>query len=113
MGVPLWEHLLALVLVLASIYALVRFAGRIYAKEPQEALLLRGSDLLDDQQRAAVNAPSGRDLLGNAGAGSGSSAKLSLISFPYSGACSARPFEYRSASDTVPWAGRGSSMPRS
>ncbi len=30
-GVPLWEHLLAVVLVLASIYALVRFAGRIYA----------------------------------------------------------------------------------
>ena len=27
-GVPLWEHALALVLVLASIYALVRFAGR-------------------------------------------------------------------------------------
>src|SRR5512133_1423054 len=31
-GVPLWEHLLAVVLVLASIYALVRFAGRIYAQ---------------------------------------------------------------------------------
>ena len=30
-GVPLWEHVLAVVLVLASIYALVRFAGRIYA----------------------------------------------------------------------------------
>ena len=30
-GVPLWEHALALVLVLASIYALVRFAGRVYA----------------------------------------------------------------------------------
>lgn len=30
-GVPLWEHTLALVLVLASIYALVRFAGRVYA----------------------------------------------------------------------------------
>jgi ABC-2 type transport system permease protein len=29
-GVPLWEHALALVLVLASIYALVRLAGRIY-----------------------------------------------------------------------------------
>ena len=29
-GVPLWEHALALVLVLVSIYALVRFAGRIY-----------------------------------------------------------------------------------
>ena len=30
-GVPLWEHALALVLVLASIYALVRFAGRVFA----------------------------------------------------------------------------------
>jgi len=29
-GVPLWEHLAAVVLVLATIYALVRFAGRIY-----------------------------------------------------------------------------------
>jgi ABC-2 type transport system permease protein len=31
-GVPLWEHALAVVLVLASIYALVRFAGRVYAR---------------------------------------------------------------------------------
>jgi ABC-2 type transport system permease protein len=30
-GVPLWEHALALVLVLASIYGLVRFAGRVYS----------------------------------------------------------------------------------
>jgi ABC-2 type transport system permease protein len=30
-GVPLWEHALALLLVLCSIYALVRFAGRVYA----------------------------------------------------------------------------------
>ena len=30
-GVPLWEHALALVLVLCSIVALVRFAGRVYA----------------------------------------------------------------------------------
>jgi ABC-2 type transport system permease protein len=30
-GVPLWQHALALVLVLAAIYALVRFAGRVYA----------------------------------------------------------------------------------
>jgi ABC-2 type transport system permease protein len=30
-GMPLWEHALALVLVLLSIYALVRFAGRVYA----------------------------------------------------------------------------------
>lgn len=30
-GVPLWEHALAVVLVLASIYALVRLAGRVYA----------------------------------------------------------------------------------
>ena len=31
-GVPLWEHALAIVLVLATIYALVRLAGRIYAQ---------------------------------------------------------------------------------
>jgi ABC-2 type transport system permease protein len=31
-GVPLWEHALAIVLVLASIYALVRFAGRVYGE---------------------------------------------------------------------------------
>jgi hypothetical protein len=30
-GVPLWEHVLAVALVLGSIYALVRFAGRVYA----------------------------------------------------------------------------------
>ncbi len=30
-GVPLWQHALAVVLVLAAIYALVRFAGRVYA----------------------------------------------------------------------------------
>jgi ABC-2 type transport system permease protein len=30
-GVPLWEHALAIVFVLATIYVLVRFAGRIYA----------------------------------------------------------------------------------
>jgi ABC-2 type transport system permease protein len=30
-GVPLWEHAAAMVLILASIYALLRFAGRIYA----------------------------------------------------------------------------------
>jgi ABC-2 type transport system permease protein len=30
-GVPFWEHALALVLVLGSVYALVRFAGRVYA----------------------------------------------------------------------------------
>jgi ABC-2 type transport system permease protein len=29
-GVPIWEHALAVVLVLASIYAIVRFAGRVY-----------------------------------------------------------------------------------
>jgi ABC-2 type transport system permease protein len=40
-GVPLWEHALALVLVLASIYALVRFAGRVYA----HGLLHAGSGL--------------------------------------------------------------------
>ncbi len=31
-GVPLWEHALAVVLVLASINALVRLAGRVYAQ---------------------------------------------------------------------------------
>jgi predicted ATPase/DNA-binding CsgD family transcriptional regulator len=41
--------------------------------------------------------------------GSGRSARFPLILFPYRGVCSARPLEYRSASDTVPWAGRGSS----
>lgn len=30
-GVPLWEHAVAVALVLATIYVLVRFAGRIYA----------------------------------------------------------------------------------
>jgi hypothetical protein len=30
--VPLWEHVLAIVLVLAAIYALVRLAGRVYAQ---------------------------------------------------------------------------------
>ena len=28
---PLWQHVLAVVLVVAVIYALVRFAGRVYA----------------------------------------------------------------------------------
>ena len=31
-GVPLWQHALAVVLVLGAIYALVRFAGRVYAQ---------------------------------------------------------------------------------
>lgn len=31
-SVPLWQHALAVVLVLATIYALVRLAGRIYAR---------------------------------------------------------------------------------
>jgi len=30
-GVPLWEHALALVLIITSIYAIVRVAGRIYS----------------------------------------------------------------------------------
>jgi ABC-2 type transport system permease protein len=30
-GVPLWEHALAVLVVLVTIYALVRLAGRIYA----------------------------------------------------------------------------------
>ena len=40
-GVPLWQHALALVLVLGAIYALVRFAGRVYA----HGLLHGGSGL--------------------------------------------------------------------
>ena len=40
-GVPVWEHALALVLVVASIYGLVRFAGRVYA----HGLLHAGSRL--------------------------------------------------------------------
>ncbi len=40
-GVPLWEHALALALVLGSIYALVRLAGRVYA----QGLLHAGSRL--------------------------------------------------------------------
>ena len=40
-GVPLWEHVLAVVLVLGSTYALVRFAGRVYAR----GLLRGGSGL--------------------------------------------------------------------
>jgi ABC-2 type transport system permease protein len=31
-GVPLWEHAVAILLVLATIYALVRLAGRVYAQ---------------------------------------------------------------------------------
>jgi ABC-2 type transport system permease protein len=31
-GVPLWEHVTAVALVLAAIYALVRLAGRVYAQ---------------------------------------------------------------------------------
>jgi ABC-2 type transport system permease protein len=37
-GVPLWEHALAVVLVVATIYGLVRLAGRVYA----QGLLRRG-----------------------------------------------------------------------
>lgn len=40
-GVPLWQHALAVVLVLGTIYALVRFAGRVYA----HGLLSGGSRL--------------------------------------------------------------------
>jgi ABC-2 type transport system permease protein len=40
-GVPLWQHLLAAVLVVLSIYALVRFGGRVYAQG-----LLRGGPRL-------------------------------------------------------------------
>jgi len=41
-GVPAWEHALALVLMLASIYGLVRLAGRIYSDG-----LLHGGPRLD------------------------------------------------------------------
>jgi ABC-2 type transport system permease protein len=41
-GVPLWEHILAVVLVLGSIYALVRFAGRVYGRG-----LLHGGPRID------------------------------------------------------------------
>jgi ABC-2 type transport system permease protein len=41
-GVPLWEHALAVILVLASIYALDRFAGRVYSLG-----LLHGGSALD------------------------------------------------------------------
>lgn len=41
-GVPLWQHALAVVLVLATIYALVRFAGRVYGHG-----LLRSGPRLD------------------------------------------------------------------
>ena len=40
-GVPLWEHALALALVLVSIYALIGFAGRVYG----QGLLHAGSRL--------------------------------------------------------------------
>ena len=40
-GVPLWEHALALALVIGSIYALVHLAGRVYA----QGLLHAGSRL--------------------------------------------------------------------
>jgi ABC-2 type transport system permease protein len=46
-GVPLWEHALAVVVVVAAIYALVRLAGRIYG-----AGLLRSGPRLD--LRAAI-----------------------------------------------------------
>jgi ABC-2 type transport system permease protein len=46
-GVPAWEHALALVVVLATIYALVRLAGRVYG-----AGLLRSGPRLD--VRAAI-----------------------------------------------------------
>jgi ABC-2 type transport system permease protein len=47
-GVPLWQHIVAVVLVVAAIYALVRLAGRVYA-----AGLLRSGPRL--KLRAAVH----------------------------------------------------------
>ena len=41
-GVPLWEHVVAVVLVLGAIYALVRFAGRVYGRG-----LLHGGPRID------------------------------------------------------------------
>jgi ABC-2 type transport system permease protein len=46
-GVPVWEHALAVAAVLATIYALVRGAGRVYG-----AALLRSGPQLDI--RAAI-----------------------------------------------------------
>ena len=51
-GVPLWEHALAVVLVLASIYALVRFAGRVYGHG-----LLHSGPRLDPPHRLAPHPP--------------------------------------------------------
>lgn len=50
----------------------------IRPQEGGEIAILRGSDLLDPQQRAAVDAPFGTDLLVNAGAGSGKTHMLSM-----------------------------------
>ena len=47
LGVPVWEHALAVIVVVATIYALVRLAGRIYS-----AGLLRSGPRLD--LRAAI-----------------------------------------------------------
>ena len=51
-GVPLWQHALAVVLVVASIYALVRFAGRVYAQG-----LLHSGPRLDSACRLAAQPP--------------------------------------------------------
>jgi ABC-2 type transport system permease protein len=54
-GVPLWEHALAVVLVLATVYALVRLAGRIYAQG-----LLRGGPRIDLRTAWRLSRVSGR-----------------------------------------------------
>ena len=46
-GVPVWEHALAMIVVVATIYVLIRLAGRIYG-----AGLLRSGPRLD--LRAAI-----------------------------------------------------------
>jgi hypothetical protein len=48
-GVPLWEHLLAVVLVLVAIYAIVRLAGRVYGHLLALLTTLKGLPLAYNQ----------------------------------------------------------------
>jgi len=50
-GVPIWEHALAVLVVLASIYGLVRLGGRVYAHG-----LLRGGPRISFPQRVVGSA---------------------------------------------------------
>jgi ABC-2 type transport system permease protein len=56
-GVPLWEHALAIVLVVASIYALVRFAGRVYSHGPPHRPATRPAHGLAARPRALSRPP--------------------------------------------------------